>query len=413
MNFYIILLPFSSVLALHQALPIYLVYIFIYSTKHFLVNKIRLKIDISDFVIFSFLFLTFFSFLFNQIYFQDLAGVGHLVAYSTSILFFYFFVKIFLVKHLSTNGLLNSLFWVYVATYFTVLFVMVEFLLKSILLFPFDSYIPRPAVAEMDAIALSYFRARGLAEEPGHTAMFFEIMIPISVFYLIAMKKFLQLTFFSIFSFIALVFTFSSATFVIIPASLFLTILIFSLKKPKSIINLIKPMLFSLLFAILVLLLFNSLGLFSFYDLVSQVLVKLSPDNSSASDRLGRLNDFFIILSNAELVNLLFGYGPGAYKSLEINSIVSLYPTIILEVGFLGMALFILFYLVIFIKILKIKNHIKWFLMCAFISSILHFFIISNYWYPWFWFLCALAVVLSTYEFELNLKTNKRQSINV
>jgi CDP-diglyceride synthetase len=138
--------------------------------------------------------------------------------------------------------------------------------------------------------------------------------------------------------------------------------------------------------------------------LFGQVLVKLSPDNSSASARLERLNDFNIVFSNAEFINLLFGYGPGAYKSLEINSIVSLYPTIILEVGLLGMGLFVLFFMVIFIKILKIKNEFKWFLMCAFFSSVLHFFIISNYWYPWFWFLCALVVVWSNYEFKYNLR---------
>jgi len=51
-----------------------------------------------------------------------------------------------------------------------------------------------------------------------------------------------------------------------------------------------------------------------------------------------------------------------------------------------------LFFLYIIYHAIKIKSTIRFFLLVAITSGIMHYNFISNFWYPWFWFVAALTI---------------------
>jgi hypothetical protein len=382
MKYYILLLPFSSTFALTPVLPVYLVYLVLFSIKETLYRRVFFRLDYEDIIALFFLFLVFLSFAINEIFiFQsDAVRVGSLLAYCTTIFYFYLFVKWALSSFLQNNPFYVLLSYIYIATYIVVTFVIVEFVLKNVFALSFDG----------SATALGFYRAYGLTSEPGHTAMFLEIMAPLAAYFLILKEKRVQL--FLLLSSLALIFTFSAAAFVIVPLAVFISFLLLILAGKKIGVYFYK--LTFLIIALFVILVFLSyfLELLTFSDLASQVMGKLSTDNGSAYSRVRRLEEFYEVFVNANVVNILIGYGPGAYKNLAIDSVISLYPNLLLETGLIGLATFVLFLLVIFRKILKISGGPQFFFLVSFLSAVMHFFIVANYWYPWFWFLSALIL---------------------
>lgn len=403
MKYYILLLPFSFAFALSPAIPIYLVYLVFFSMKELVLKKIVFRLAYEDIVILSFLYLAFVSFVINEIFiFQSgTFKVGHLLAYCVTICYFYLFVKWMIISFFRDNSLCLLLSYIYMATYIVVIFVIVEFFLKNTFAVSFDGILPRPSTSAMDARALGFFRAYGLSSEPGHTAMFIEIMAPLGAYFLILKKRYTQLFLFLSLSLLSLIFTFSAAAFVILPLAIFMSLLLFVFTGKMLKRFFYKFFLYIVSFLVIVFLLSYFLDTLFFLDLGKQVMGKLSADNSSASARLERLEGFYTVFYNADIVNVLIGYGPGAYKNLAIDSVISLYPTLLLETGLIGLVIFSLFLLSVFLKIFKKSGEIKFFFFISFFSATMHFLIISNYWYPWFWFLSSLILAYRPNEVKV------------
>ena len=394
MKYYVLLLPFSSAFAFLPALPVYLIYLILFSIKEAFCRRVIFRLNYEDIIVLFFLFLVFFLFKINKIFiFQsDTVKVGHLLAYFTTICYFYLFVKWALTSFLANDSFYVLLSYIYIATYIVVIFIIVEFVLKNAFALSLNGLIPWPSTSSRNAISLGFFRAYGLTSEPGHTAMFLEIMAPLSAYFLILKEKYAQFFLFLLLSSLALIFTFSAASFVIAPLAVFISFLLFALTRKKIGVHFYKFIFIITTLFVILLSLSYFLELITFSDLANQVMTKLSTDNGSAYERVMRLEEFYEVFVNADVVNILIGYGPGAYKDLAIDSVISLYPSLLLETGLIGLATFCLFLLAIFRKILKISGGPQFFFLVSFLSAVMHFFIISNYWYPWFWFLSALIL---------------------
>ena len=397
MRLYVFLMAFPSAFALSSSLPIYLVYLSLLVLWSLFCFRIDYRFIRSDYFLIGFLFIAQASFIINSLFLFGGAGLGlgHVVAYLISVFGFYFVVRGMLSAYFKLKSRESIFAIIYYTTAFVSVFVIIEFFLKAYLMIPIDNYIPRPAVKELEVLALGYFRARGFAEEPGHQAFYLEVMGPLAAYYLYSHQKYVSFAVFLCVYFVSILFTFSVASFLILPTSVIIVSTIYVLKKRNAFKKVHKGVL--LFFALFLFALFN---LFSFYevfsikDIVDQVVSKASTSSTSGSDRVTRFHEFVNVFSDSSIFHLLFGFGPGAYKNLGINSVVSLYPTLLLETGILGLLFFLLFLLSLMVDIFRKTDLFGYFVAISFLSCVLHFIFISNYWYPWFWFLAALIVSL-------------------
>ena len=398
---YILSLPFTSAFALTPVLPIPMIVIFLLGLSFVITDKFNKKIviDNADRILLVFLFFVYFSFILNISNMTNInTPINHLISYSVSIFGLYLFVKHLFYEDIDLNIILKFITF---AVLLSSIFAIFEFLDKNFLNIGVDSYIYRPVAPNMEVLATNFlFRARSFAEEPAHFALFLEIFAPLSIYYLIHNKYSNILIYgYVLVILFSLLFSFSSASFVIIPSATALTVLYFFIKnknvfKKKSFFKLIVYSFFFIFFLSFLLEYFN---LFTFIDLIDTVVNKIT-GSSSSEDRLGRVDEFYSLFLNADIINLLFGFGPAAYTNHNISSMVSLYLTLLLEFGFVGLGLFLFFLLLVLKKILTISSYVKYFLLIGYFSSIAHYALISNYWYPWFWFLVVLIGIIKNKE---------------
>lgn len=408
-SLYVLVLPFTSAFALLPVLPLPLVVLILLLFREIILKKNNFKMELrnSDFILLVFISIVYLSFLVNIPNNSLLMKpINHLISYTLSIGFMYFTIKYIFLKNLDDIKLTKFFKLITIIVFVSALFAILEFISKNFLTFSFDPFIYRPVAQEMDALATNLlFRARSFAEEPGHFALFLEIFTPISIYYLISNKFHLVIIIiFSITVIVALLFTFSTATFIIIPISI-IFVMFYYFSKNKYIFQQKKFYYIFISMSVLSISLFmilDIIGLFSFYDLIQTIILKVS-DSSSSSDRLNRINEFFILLGESDVINILIGFGPAGYVNNNIQSIVSLYITLLLETGILGLTVFMIFLFFILKDILLINKPVKYYLLISYISLLLHYSIISNYWFPWLWFFIVIVSMVNKLEKEQNV----------
>ena len=97
-------------------------------------------------------------------------------------------------------------------------------------------------------------------------------------------------------------------------------------------------------------------------------------------------------------MQILVGFGPGAYDSIGIESVINLYPNILFETGILGLLLFLLALFSSLWSILGIKNkEIRIVFLISFMAGCFHYLAINNYYYPWIWTIIGLASIAKPY----------------
>jgi hypothetical protein len=404
-KYYILFLPFTHAFAISGILPlplIVLISIFLISILT-LNNNIKIYFDAEDLFLFLFLFLVLVSFIFSFYFNQHIeykTVINHLLSYIITIVLMYFFLKTYILSYAKKNTFKTILKYITISVFISSLIGIFEFIDKNFLHYGIDEFIYRPTVKDMPALFNLFYRMRSFTEEPGHFGLFLEIFSPLSLYYIFNSNiKVIYAVIFSFTVLISLIFTFSTASFVIIPISIFITLAYFLYKNNVVIKQLYfyKRIIYILFSLILFFILLDYIGFISFLDLVETAVKKIT-NSSSSSDRLERASETLNVFYNSNIIQLLFGFGPAGNLSYNLNSVVSLYVTILFEVGILGIILFILFLLVVFKKIISIKSNIKYFFMISFISATLHYSIISNYWFPWLWFLIVLIAYVKRYE---------------
>jgi len=349
-------------------------------------------------IIFLFLLTVVFSFLING--WGNSKSLNHTVAYLSSFLLFYVAIKFTLFNARDKNLVLKrTLQFITYTTIISAIFGNIEFISANVFHVNLNDYIPRPTEDEAwyDATVLGiFFRARGFAPESGHFAFMMELFSPLTVYYLYfshhcKWRKFLKalIVVVIVFSF---VFAVSTASFVILPLALLVASLIYS----KSIFLYIKkkPAKFIISTAAVSAIVFLFNYFLSIYALIILSITN-KMDSFSLYDRQERIDFFNDKFTHLPFINNLIGTGPAGYNILgfdESKAILSLYYSITFELGFFGLLLLLFFFLYIIFQTLRIRTSIGFFLLVSVFSGVMHYYFISNFWYPWFWFIAAFVV---------------------
>ena len=370
-----------------------------------------LIIEGDDIVMLFFLLAVYFGFFINHTHFKSDKPTNHLVAYSYIVLVNYYLIKnvyYFLYKKFGNSFAYNAYGAIYLGVFVTCAFGLTEFWLKNILGINIDSYIPRPAVSEYDPLALTDFiRLRSFVEESGHLAYFLEVLGPIAIYY--SREKKLLYYPLLILMLGCFFLTFSTAGWLI--ASLTYSLLLIwnidfsKLLKGVKINYLVVLKSFVIIVLIIVLIAVNYGTVKFISSAFNEIVVFKINYSSSAEDRIARFQEGMNTLTQSNLFMIAFGNGPAVYDTLHFSrgGTILLYLTIVLESGLVGLLFFLLFCAIIFYKTVRLKDRrLRFALMFGLISSLFHFFLISNYWYPWFWILAIIVQV--NYRISLRAK---------
>lgn len=337
-------------------------------------------------------------------------SINHLFAYIATFINFYI-SSLFLLNlnsdRINPNKIATLITWI---LFFSCIFAIVEFVAKNAFQVDFDRIIPHPSVEKMNALALGdifkSIRARGLSEEPGHFAFMVDLFLPIAAYYLYfshqcKFSKSTKIVFVFVFV-ITIIITFSTAAFFALPIGLFISFGYFK----KHLLTYLPQIIFAG-----ILLLCSAIILDNYFPIITQLALDIDQkanNSSSMDDRSLRSYLFQMYFIKAPIINKLIGYGPSGYlragMEADSDSFLVLYQTFIFESGIIGFLIFISFLWVVFLNIRNIIFPLNFFLFYSFILGILHYFFISNYWYPWYWFICAFITYIGTLT---EYKTNK------
>ncbi len=396
-------MPFVSAFAYTDIISMPLVFSFIllliigaFVLKEAKIPKGFLGFDIL--VIFMFFFVVMFSHIING--WGNSKSFNHTAAYTGTIILFYIVIKFtlfFLEEKTDTFKLIIKL--ITYTTTVSALYVNFEFILANFFDLNINDYIPRPREEQMHYqpyVIELFYRARGFASESGIYTLMLEMFAPLSVYFIsfsgyCKWPKIIKGFVFTIIIFSAF-FAASSATFIVVPIAILISMLAYFKKvwvyfKNKQIDFYLK------LTGILTLVVLIG----NYFALYAKILLSLSEkmNSSSLDDRKERMDFFFEQFSKFDINNKLIGAGPAGFDILgfdDSKSIISLYYSITFELGFTGLVFIILLIFYFLFSILRFKTKFAFFLLVAFLSGAMHFYIINNYWVPWFWFIGVIAV---------------------
>lgn len=418
---YVFVMPFTSAFSITSTISFSLIFsliLLLVSVFYFLIYQARAKQfwGLDFILVVLFLFTVVFSYYISGR--ENPKSLNHTIAYLSTFILFFFTIKYVLFNSTKKDYLVLCLLkTISYTTILSSLFACIEFVLGNFYSININDYVPRPVESEelYDATAIELFiRARSFAVESGHFAFMIELFGPLTIYYLYASslcKWSLLIKFFvTLIIILGVIASFSSAAFVIIPIAIFIsTVIRFKYFYARVKQLLLKQIAFIIGCSIALLsafFYFLPLGL-----LVINVTDKLG--SNSYDDRQDRINFFFNEFNRLPLINKIIGAGPCGFGNLgfdDSKSILSLYYSITFETGYLGLLIFFLFIGFCFLKIIRIKSIIGFYLLVSFLSGLFHYWFISNYWYPWFWFVLAFALFYQQYSTEINEKNNTHHS---
>ena len=384
----LLLLPFSSALALNNVLTLsfgfacVLLGCIIFSR----VAKVPYTPHSSDGVLFFMAVMLLFGFL---AFSNHPKCLNHLLMWTIPPLVFYFSLRRALFTCFTLNEIKEKvLAFIFITTTFTAAFAIFEFIGKNFLGMDIDSWLPRAAVETMDDTAMDRVRARAFSEEPGQFSFFLEAFSPLSLYWVHSKYKKKVITIlYGFLLFCSLLVSFSAAGFALSIVGLLLFFLFFTKENKYSTIKLF------IMLIILIVLFGDYLDLF-----FSIITSKLDGTNTSFVDRENR----FSALEKIGGINMLIGYGPGSFYTLDIDSYISLYLGIFMNLGFVGVISFIMFVIQQYKSICMIRDiWIKAALLTSFVMMTLHLAVVDYIYYAWYWVVLSVAWVVlkkETYE---------------
>lgn len=356
-------------------------------------------------------------FLFNVTFSYSMNGWGnaksfnHTVAYFATFSLFYIPVKFTLFNITDTNKVFKNVLRMITYTItISAVYANVEFISSNLFGINLNDYIPRPNDDQTfyNATVLGvFYRARGFAVESGHFTFMMELFSPLSIYYMYfsgfckwrkVIKLMIVLIVISSF-----IFAVSTASFVIIPIAVTLA----SLINIRPIVGYIKKHTTRFLLTAAVVstavLVFNY-----FFSIYALIILSISEKVDYGLDyRQANIAFFFKKFFQFDITQQIIGAGPAGILILGYdlnNAILNLYYSITFELGFLGVFLFIslLFYFIF--HFVTLKSKISFFLLISIFAGMMHYYFISNFWYPWFWFVAAFGIFCCKKIFTISQK---------
>jgi len=400
---YIFTMPFVSAFAFTGtiSLPlIFSVFLFILMIVKMLQSR-KLPPGFLGFDILIILFFLFFNIVSFVINGWGIAiSFNHTVAYLSTFLLFYITIK-FTLFNISDKNLLfkRILQFISYTTIISALYGNVEFISSNAFGVNLNDYIPRPAQYSdpYTPVVLSlFYRSRGFAYESGVYTQMLELFAPLTIYYLF-FSRFCKWTkslkiFLSITLFLSFVFAASSATFVALPIAVFITCC-FYIKRIYYFLR--HRSFFYYLKGIIVLIIIYIIN--NYLSLYSSILLSLTEKMNSYSmyDRQNRIDFFNSTFSKFTPLKKMIGQGPAATDIIGVDGwhvVVSLYYNVTFELGFMGLFLLISLFAYISLYSLSIRSKIGFFLNIAVISGIIHYYVVHDFWVPWFWFIAVFSI---------------------
>lgn len=339
---------------------------------------------------------------------------NHVISYVSSVLVFFVFPSLFLMSiktGLSANNLLRV---VTNMTVITSMYSVAQFFMNNFAGINLDDFLIWGTEDVSNTMALgNFYRAKGFFAEPGHFAFFLEIMLPLNMWYLFSSSQRFSLKniFYLLLLVTAFTLTMSAAGWAFLLFGLICAILTNLLTVIRAgrrfwlMITLVSLLMLSLIVCV------NSYV--PLYEMIiGNTLDKL--DSGSAADRLSRWDAFIRVISQMNLLDMVFGYGPNAMVNLGYPSgltIILLYPLLYVELGLIGIVLFVSIFVFVFFKSIRINESLRFFAQMSLFSSLGHYSMISNYWYPYLWFLGVLIFFFVDPR-NINDKSDEKYSEN-
>lgn len=416
---YFLLLGFVSAFSLTDITPLPMIVAFIVLLTIFISSvrekKVKFYYNAIPAALYFLFFITLILSYMIQIFNIDYTSTGLNHALSYFVVIFLYGAVILYALYKSDMRIERIFKYISYGVIFASFIVITEFVLKNFFAIDIDNYIYRPSAATYSSTYSAnghlFFRARGVAVESGHMAMFLLMFLPFVIYYYKNLVKSIKKTIFTcLIITTSLILTFSAIGIlelliaIAITASIYYIISFLKwrvlIKKRNLMLLLFLMMPSSLLIFLLI---FNFDNYLPYIQTVIQKIT-LTDINSSAASRINRWDDALNFFSEKPFL----GSGPGITSIKNDTGSTNLFLEILTQMGVLGLSVFgliILFYIVI---AFKIKSNIKYVYLFSMAIAITHYMAVSNYWFPWLWTL--FAIINYTYAIESRSRKEKTTS---
>jgi len=269
------------------------------------------------------------SILVSMIINMDTMGpktLNHFLALVSGYLFFYFGAER-IVAHMTVERILKILFIGYLIT---ASFGIIEFCIVNFTSFDINSIVFRPHLTEYSPAFLDILltRSRSFFEESGYFSGYLGVMAPLVYHYLwnVRPNRTYKIAFIAL-SLGAYFVAFSTALFIFLPGGILLTAFLKTISERKVTRNLL---LCYLAFGIIIVAFMVSGNLWDIF-----FGNKLQGD--SLSDRTEKFEGTIAVMRDANLLNLIFGFGPGSYDYLGVKPAISVFLNYLRDIGVFGL----------------------------------------------------------------------------
>lgn len=254
------------------------------------------------------------------------------------------------------------------------LFAIFEFFIVNFTTLSLNAIVPRPTTENYEPLVFGLVvRARSFAEESAHAALFSGIF-----FIMLTQKRLLKWYDTIIFSVAFILFW---GTTSIIAMAVVIALKLCRIRRFS-----ISIILYGISLIVGISMFYHS-QVFQEYNLLLDIFGKFN--STSSSDRLIRLAENFVVLDNLGFKGFMFGAGPGYYVAAGTQSIVGFYFLLLFQAGFCGLILWLLLIIILITFDIKSGGHNVLILLFFSICMLT----ISNYWFPWFWFISAKIAI--------------------
>ncbi|MFL0100917.1 O-antigen ligase family protein [Tenacibaculum maritimum] len=355
-------------------------------------NRINTKWLVKeDLYLLSFLGLIWLSFFLG---FREKRSFNHSLAYTNAIIFFFFLSK-YIIHFLRVSSIKIAKVF-YLSFIFSSIIILIDFIGKN-----YYNFSLRETYATSESSNMNYFirsnmfRVGGVAEEPGSMALFYNIYFGVSLYYLYQKDKI------KLFKWLFILFAlvhFAMLSNAGITLTLVALIIIFLINKLQhKVIS--KTQLFWIVgvFSLLILssffIIFFDIGHSNKFleDFSNKIFFNESHKSYSSSGQ--RLLQWQRALVNF-FKHPILGNGPGFGVHEDTEGYLSIYLTILSDIGFIAFVFFMGFIKKIIEKVMLLPIHIRNFILFSNITLLFHIFIVADFYHAPIWILFAFVQLI-------------------
>ena len=318
----------------------------------------------------------------------DVKNINHLVAYTTVVALYYFFVKFLFAAAGTWAHYESRVRTVLVCSVLLVsVYTMLEFIDTNLTPLGVTALVrSRDELATYRPLFLVFVRARGLMGEPATLALFLNIFVPMSVVYLRGRLGTMPALLFLVVAAGAFGATFSAAGLLFICVGLLVALGLYVYDRGVVFV----PLRWTIVLGCVAVLV-GTVAVRVPGDVWSDIGAKLTlTDPGSGWERVRNWS----AAAPLAAAHPFLGTGIGSTSVETGTGVVSLYLTMLKEAGLPSLLLIVAFLCAVFHEILVLprRDPYKYAYAASFVAAACHYAVISDIWYPWLWLLCSFAI---------------------